>query len=172
MPLPRKRPSWLVWLGLAAVVALAAGGACAHRDGGAPGTEADGGRSAVVAPSGATDARVPYTMMGVYRCCAPGAGTSCCADTARGMCFQNGGIYGQCRGAGESFDAKVICSGCCDGLTRIPPFVEGNVDPPEVDGLPAGCDRAGIDSVFVCAHCGDGMCGVGENRCNCPVDCK
>jgi hypothetical protein len=25
---------------------------------------------------------------------------------------------------------------------------------------------------FVCTKCGDGVCGIGENHCNCPQDCK
>jgi len=24
----------------------------------------------------------------------------------------------------------------------------------------------------VCAKCGNGTCGLGENKCNCPQDCK
>jgi len=25
---------------------------------------------------------------------------------------------------------------------------------------------------FICAYCSNGVCGKGENKCNCPVDCK
>ena len=30
----------------------------------------------------------------------------------------------------------------------------------------------GENSSFVCARCGDGSCGTGENKCNCPKDCN
>lgn len=49
---------------------------------------------------------------------------------------------------------------CCPGLVKIP------CGGPAADGTCPGCDGASI-----CAHCGDGACGLGENICNCPADC-
>jgi hypothetical protein len=47
----------------------------------------------------------------------------------------------------------------------------GDRDPPELDGLPPGCDDVGPPSILVCLRCGDGVCGTAENYCNCAADC-
>ena len=50
---------------------------------------------------------------------------------------------------------------CCDGLvplSQIPLDAAGNCTFP----LPCG---------FICTKCGNGICGAGENLCNCPEDC-
>jgi len=49
---------------------------------------------------------------------------------------------------------------CCD-LPAIPntKVIDGQCSVPVPDGSQ------------ICANCGDGSCGVGENRCNCPKDC-
>lgn len=130
-------------------------------------------RPAVEADAGEHDAQVdaPYTMSGPYRCCAPGTGTACCTDTKEGMCFEYGGIYGDCRKAGEQYEGKVICAQCCPGLTRGAILVHGDRVPPSADQLPEGCDDEAPPSLGVCIQCGDGLCGPGENFCNCPDDC-
>lgn len=117
------------------------------------------------------DAAAGYEMRGVYRCCAPGTGTACCEGMKQGMCFAYGGLYGDWRRAGEQYDGKVICAQCCEGLERRGVVVRGNATPPEVDGLPDGCDVGAPPSVLVCLRCGDGVCGTGEDFCNCPEDC-
>ena len=89
---------------------------------------------------------------GVYRCCLPDAGTSCCTGARDGFCFKYGGSSGQCTKEGDEFEAKDICAGCCDGLVRV-----------------SSCH--GPPSVMTCTHCGDGTCGAGEDSCNCPSDC-
>lgn len=33
------------------------------------------------------------------------------------------------------------------------------------EGLPA-------PGRFICSYCGNGVCGLGENQCNCPADCE
>lgn len=113
----------------------------------------------------------PFEMRGPYRCCATGTGTSCCAGLPREKCQPYGGAYGDCRHAGESYEAKVICSKCCDGLVRVPSYVVGDADPPSLDQLPAGCDLGAPPSILTCIACGDGVCGTGESFCNCPADC-
>ncbi len=51
---------------------------------------------------------------------------------------------------------------CCPGLAPI------GCDAPDDEGVcPGGCVGA-----FVCARCGDGECGPGENPCSCPQDCE
>jgi hypothetical protein len=113
-----------------------------------------------------------FEMKGVYRCCAEGIGTDCCPGAPPQTCFKHGGIYGACRQAGELYEGKVICAGCCDGLERSSLLVPGNAIPPEKDLLPDGCDYAAAPpSMLVCIKCGDGICGVAENFCNCPIDC-
>ena len=55
---------------------------------------------------------------------------------------------------------------CCDGLKAVggwPGGYKGNCSvPPPPTGL------------SICTKCGDGKCNpkTGENKCNCPVDCK
>ncbi len=51
---------------------------------------------------------------------------------------------------------------CCCKLRAIPVTRQGR----------EGCfvDRGG--QLQICTACGDGRCGVGEDRCNCPRDCR
>jgi hypothetical protein len=57
---------------------------------------------------------------------------------------------------GNGFSSDV----CCEGLTKI------------ANSWPIGdtC-LAATDGSFVCSYCGDGVCGEGENKCNCGIDC-
>jgi hypothetical protein len=49
---------------------------------------------------------------------------------------------------------------CCSGLNQsyVYSIVDGNCIP-----------APGAN--FICIKCGDGICGSGENKCNCPQDC-
>ncbi len=49
---------------------------------------------------------------------------------------------------------------CCEGLSQID----------DCYGSGQACSCA-IDR-FVCTYCGNGECGLGENQCNCPEDCR
>lgn len=50
---------------------------------------------------------------------------------------------------------------CCDNLVKV------SCGKPDQNGeCSAPCAGASI-----CANCGDGVCGKGENKCNCPQDC-
>ncbi len=66
--------------------------------------------------------------------------------------------------AGEGQTDNIISNsftGCCSGLTKITnSFSSGNT-----------CTASTISS-YICTYCGDGVCGKGENACNCPSDCK
>jgi len=66
-------------------------------------------------------------------------------------CVEEGGYVPVVPGAPE----------CCDGLIKVP------CDAPDAEGKCQLCAGASI-----CTKCGDGVCGVGENKCNCPDDCK
>ena len=48
---------------------------------------------------------------------------------------------------------------CCDGLTQVQPTDPNNF-----------CE-VGVPHVFICINCSNGICGQGENGCNCPEDC-
>jgi hypothetical protein len=50
---------------------------------------------------------------------------------------------------------------CCEGLIQV----ENSA--PDAGGA---CVPA-VNQSFTCAQCGNGICGLGENRCNCPADC-
>ena len=103
---------------------------------------------------------------GPYLCCAKGQGTECCPSENQGLCFEYGGLYGACRSEGEEYEGKVICAHCCAGLT---PVTASDVVSVEDAGLECG---GAPPSILRCVRCGDGTCGVGENRCNCPADCR
>jgi hypothetical protein len=111
------------------------------------------------------------TTHGIYRCCEPGTGTQCCTDRAQGTCFAYGGVLGRCMAAGEQFEAKDICAGCCEGLVAVTSDMPGNAATPANDGLEEGCDHTAAPSLFRCVACGDGRCGAFESNCNCPADC-
>ena len=77
-----------------------------------------------------------------------------------------------CVTEGRSFDAKFSGFGlfCCAGLTRIEDHFPTEAGAGRPD-LPAGC-AGGPPGSKRCTKCGDGTCGPGENRCNCPDDCR
>lgn len=100
---------------------------------------------------------------GVYLCCAKGEGTACCEGEPQGTCFQYGGTVGDCAPEGDVREGKDICSLCCPGLAEVEYLA------PDASGA---CEPQAPPSVLLCVACGDGVCGKGENVCNCPDDCK
>jgi hypothetical protein len=81
----------------------------------------------------------------------------------------------QCLGEGEGWIASSADENlCCDGLVPIYDCEEVPVnctDPDDVNcdgGYECLCPKC---LCFVCAACGDGICGEGENKCSCPEDC-
>jgi len=158
------------------VLTLLAGGfvvACGSTA--APGSAGEADASLEAGPSvDASDAaaEAPFETRGAYRCCAEGTGTDCCRGLPERTCDRYGGLYGQCLAQGEVFEGKILCATCCDGLEHTTPLVPGDAYPPEVDQLEDGCDFGPEPpSVVVCIRCGDGVCGAGENSCNCAKDC-
>jgi hypothetical protein len=114
------------------------------------------------------EAPEPGYSDGPYDCCAQGDGTECCADAEPGMCFEYGGIYGDCVPDGSEIEGKVLCGFCCSGDAREPMVETAET----FDGYPAGCGPGEAPpSILVCVTCGDGACGEGENPCVCPEDC-
>lgn len=68
-----------------------------------------------------------------------------------------------CARAGEEGD--VYGKKCCSGLTSVPI----NVEP--YDGNCLG-EYPPYGTQFLCIKCGDGVCDLKENKCNCPQDCS
>jgi fibro-slime domain-containing protein len=66
-----------------------------------------------------------------------------------------------CIPEGES-GAVVPGSTCCAGLTPI------GTSAPDQSG---NCPEIPPVGAFICTMCGNGICGPGENKCNCPQDC-
>ncbi len=71
----------------------------------------------------------------------------------------------RCKEEGEKWVGVVEPDAhCCPGLTQIydtwPEYSDGDYSC--IVNIVAG---------YVCTQCGDGICGIGENVCNCPEDC-
>ncbi len=64
----------------------------------------------------------------------------------------------ECVGEGESFVDAV----CCQGLEERATYISYNYPKCMLNKEPS----------YVCVKCDDGTCGLGENGCNCPEDCK
>lgn len=147
---------------------LSSSPACA--DDGPTNVGGGGGGGATAGGGGAAGDDGTY-QQGVYTCCGEGKGLECCPpgslpDPGSGKtatCFQYGGVVGACTAEGDVLEAKDICALCCGTLVRI------ESSAPSSDG--ASCEETAPPSVLVCAACGDGVCGLGENECNCPSDC-
>ena len=57
---------------------------------------------------------------------------------------------------------------CCQGLKGITPWQPM----PMLNGSRNSTCIAPPDGSVICTRCGDGVCGAGENRCDCPQDCN
>jgi len=70
----------------------------------------------------------------------------------------------ECIGEGQPLGPGEVIAGkkCC------PELIEISCDEPDQNGE---CPLVGGDCAK-CTFCGDGKCGVSENKCNCPQDCK
>lgn len=85
--------------------------------------------------------------------CGPGENPCNCPEDCGGQV--------ECTQEGESYnELDDPHAPCCPGLEPIPLLVEAG----------EGCDAPACPC-FVCARCGNGECGPGENVCNCEDDC-
>jgi len=69
-----------------------------------------------------------------------------------------------CTAEGEGILSYDNTTKCCAGLTKVSASLPDN---------PTNCSPVPVGSVYSdkCIRCGDGTCGLGENRCNCQQDC-
>jgi hypothetical protein len=113
-------------------------------------------------PAEEPQARLPSCARGGKARPATGPGSPRC-ECFEGYLLQPDGSCAEqptvCSPAGGSGSAKTFHS-CCKGLAGISAaqLVDGE------------CTHPGPDAI-VCASCGDGVCGGGENVCNCKQDC-
>ena len=70
-------------------------------------------------------------------------------------------MRGECTAEGQGFESFTPDGMCCEGLTAVPAAT-----PTE-----GGCASPRCPC-YVCVACGDGVCGEGENECNCAEDCS
>jgi hypothetical protein len=76
-----------------------------------------------------------------------------------------------CTQEGGEYFAKFLEEKCCDNLVPVSAMDVPMKDYPG-DDYPPGCGAgdAPPDLMF-CVACGDGVCGLKEQFCNCPADC-
>lgn len=78
----------------------------------------------------------------------------------------------RCVAEGHKFSGKDLGRGCCEGLTRLDTDHPAADPSQRIEGYALGCEPGEPPDSKVCAQCGNGRCGPGENRCNCPADCS
>jgi hypothetical protein len=100
----------------------------------------------------------------------------CCGQVAETNCYPREFIennLANCVKEGDSFNGRFLSFGirCCEGLVMIETQQTTDAASQDSSSL-SGCDWApGPPGHKICARCGDGICGPGENQCNCSVDC-
>ena len=67
-----------------------------------------------------------------------------------------------CSGEGQMIGTYPGGGICCAGLTPI------STVSPDSRGV---CPSTPVVGSSICTRCGNGICGIGENYCNCPQDC-
>ncbi len=71
-------------------------------------------------------------------------------------------------GEGRADDAgSNVPDKCCAGLVKVE-----FIDEFSPGAICKTTDQLTSYDPFRCTACGNGVCGTGENKCNCPVDCK
>jgi len=111
---------------------------------------------------------IPWTDWSPGQCgVVPGG--NICSDCGNGSCepwenpcnCQADCGSGECVPEGVMFEGMYEFSPCCDELQ---PITYAEVSETG-DCMYVNC------LCFMCANCGNGLCGAGENYCNCPEDC-
>ncbi len=100
-------------------------------------------------------------MVGGGYLCTSKCGNEICDSNENKCICPEDCVEEECVGEGGSIVIYPEQPNCCEGLTRI------SCDGPINDTCEVKCDGSSI-----CAKCGNGECGAGENKCNCPADCS
>jgi hypothetical protein len=92
-------------------------------------------------------------------------------DTQTGESSSSNDLSIPCIEEGASGYVKLLPR-CCEGLMEISAAWQPNTD--DTSGSDSGQCMADEDyeGVFICAKCGNGECGPGEDFCTCPADCE
>jgi formylglycine-generating enzyme required for sulfatase activity len=93
-------------------------------------------------------------------CGDPCADQECGDDGCGGSCGDCAFLYGEqyvCDGG------DCVCMSACGGK---------ECGPDGCDGTCGSCQAPTVCANGICIGCGDGECGAGEHKCNCPEDCS
>jgi len=103
----------------------------------------------------------PWLWAPVCGCDGVTYANECIAWSSGATVAYEGECQEECVPEGESFNTmQPVFLGCCPGLTAIQnAWIEDT----------GACAFEG--NAFMCAQCGNGECGPGENPCNCAEDC-
>jgi hypothetical protein len=108
---------------------------------------------------GAINKNEKCQYFGVAVDCMPGwyakcVNNKCEVENINESCVKEGGTITLGGTAEHSFGPN-----CCNGLSSsFGELINGS------------CSYKNPD-IRICTHCGDGICGLGENKCNCAMDC-
>ena len=123
----------------------------------------DGGTTTTTMPESTTSTTTPSTSTTSTTTASTSTSTSTTSSTTTTSttrvkeCYEEGDFFFE----PEPPDT----ASCCEGLTKlIPTFTD------EPIGRPDTCE-APTCKCYICTKCGNGICGKGEDWCNCPEDC-
>lgn len=95
---------------------------------------------------------------------ADGGQTGYCKFTDGSECEEWAYFRGECK-SGDCIGEGLFSTNydptpkCCKGLQTAAPYSDDNCNEP-------------LNDLNACINCPNGICGIGENKCNCPQDCK
>ena len=129
-------------------------------------TGADGGTTGCATDCSATSCGTgfrPVCDTTVQHClcsldCTANPGTCGMRESCQSVCSPDGTCV--CRGSCGTEGQIGFFKGCCPGLVEIFYYQDTT-----------SCTNPPGAGLVVCTTCGDKICGLGENRCNCPQDC-
>ena len=107
----------------------------------------------------------------VYSCTNSVCGNGTCeTDETAATCAADCGTTA-CVSEGSQMGVYLNSPKCCAGLSAISVFAACSDAIQSSSGISSASIKIPSYGVSVCTKCGDGICGLGENKCNCPADC-
>ncbi len=91
----------------------------------------------------------------IFKCNAGCKDGACVQQT--NTCVEEGKTFG-------GYTATPDYRKCCEGLTSVYSYLKVGQD--------GKCNNGPTDGPDICIKCGNGICGLGENKCNCLKDCS